>query len=423
MATLSPAALKQAKNLPFNFVVNLLDGGFFGMALGFASFTTIIPLFVSNLTTSAILIGLIPAFHTVGWYLPQLFTAHHVSQQERYKPMTLFFTIHERLPFLGLAIIAWFIPQIGPTIALFLIFVMLVWQGFGGGMAANSWQSMISKIIPRYRWGLFFGSQSAFSYLFGAVGAVIAGKVLENNLQNTGFTMCFLLAVASFTISFTALSLTREERSTPAAAGIERNEYWKGLRSILKRDRNFRWFIAVRILGQLGTVGFAFFSVYVVRVFGVDEATAGYLTAVMMISETIFSPVMGWLGDHWSHRGIMAVGMLCAAASATVAFAAKSVGWFYLAYSLAGISYIAIWTIALAMTLEFGEPHEKPAYIGLANTLIAPTAFIIPLLIGWLADSVGYRAAFLATSIGAVATVLVVSFILRDHPKKDIALE
>jgi hypothetical protein len=31
------------KNLVYNYVVNVLDGGFFGFALGFASFTTIIP--------------------------------------------------------------------------------------------------------------------------------------------------------------------------------------------------------------------------------------------------------------------------------------------------------------------------------------------------------------------------------------------
>jgi hypothetical protein len=99
VATLSTSAIDQNKNFPFNFFVNVIDGGFFGLALGFASFSTVIPLFVSTLTDSAILIGLIPAIHVVGWQLPQLFTAHRVAQQKRYKPMVMFFTIHERLPF------------------------------------------------------------------------------------------------------------------------------------------------------------------------------------------------------------------------------------------------------------------------------------------------------------------------------------
>jgi len=93
VATLSPAALKHTKNFPFNFIVNVIDGGFFGLGLGFASFSTVLPLFVSNLTNSAILIGLIPAIHIVGWQLPQLFTAQRVAQQKRYKPMVMFFTV------------------------------------------------------------------------------------------------------------------------------------------------------------------------------------------------------------------------------------------------------------------------------------------------------------------------------------------
>ena len=99
---------KEKRDLPFNFTVNVLDGGFFGAALGFASFMTVIPLFVSNLTDSAIIIGLIPAIHAVGWELPQLFTAPSVSKLSRYKPMAVLMSLNERIPFLGLAVVAWF---------------------------------------------------------------------------------------------------------------------------------------------------------------------------------------------------------------------------------------------------------------------------------------------------------------------------
>jgi predicted MFS family arabinose efflux permease len=55
----------------------------------------------------------------------------------------------------------------------------------------------------------------------------------------------------------------------------------------------------------------------------------------------------------------------------------------------------------------------------LANTLIAPTAFIIPLIGGWLADAAGFHATFLATVVGAIATAFVLGFILRDQPKPE----
>jgi len=417
MSTLSPATLEQNKNIPFNFIVNVFDGGFFGLALGFASFSTVIPLFVSTLTDSAILIGLIPAIHVVGWQLPQLFTARKVAQQKRFKPMVMFFTIHERWPFLGLAFVSWFVPQIGPEIALALTFFLLICQGLGGGLTATAWQCMIGKIIPAERWGMFFGFQSGAANLLAFVGAIIAGILLVNNVPTVGFTLCFIFACIAFAISYLAISFTREVSTVPKTSIVERKDFWKDIRVIFNRDSNFRWFIVVRMLAQLGTVGFAFYSVYVVRVYGVDEATAGILTGLMMAVQTIFNIIMGWLGDRWSLRGVMALGMIAAAVSAGVAIWAPSVGWFYLVYALAGIANVAVWTIAMAMTLEFGQEHEKPSYIGMANTLIAPTAFFIPLFAGWLADYAGYQATFFATSIGAIATALVLSFIMQEHSK------
>ena len=111
----------------------------------------------------------------------------------------------------------------------------------------------------------------------------------------------------------------------------------------------------VRILAQLGTMGFSFYIVYAVRNYGIGEGTAGVLTAILMIIQTTFNPIMGWLGDRWSHRGVMGVGMLAAIASATLAWLSPGVGWFYLVFGLAGIANVAVWTIAMAMTLEFGN--------------------------------------------------------------------
>jgi hypothetical protein len=36
------------KNMRFNYIVNVFDGAFFGFGIGFASFSTVIPLFVST---------------------------------------------------------------------------------------------------------------------------------------------------------------------------------------------------------------------------------------------------------------------------------------------------------------------------------------------------------------------------------------
>src|SRR6266508_5826656 len=121
------------KHLRYNVAVNLLDGGFFGVAIGFASFGTILPLFVASMTDSATLIGLVPAIHAAGWLFPQLFTAKHTSRLRRYKRTVMINTIHERVPFLGFAIVALLLPTIGIQAGLTLSFLLLIWQGLGGG--------------------------------------------------------------------------------------------------------------------------------------------------------------------------------------------------------------------------------------------------------------------------------------------------
>ena len=81
-----------------------LMAAFLVLGMGFASFTAIIPLFVHHLTNSAVLIGLVPAIHNMGWQLPQLFTAGWLARARTFKPLALWMTINERVPYLGLAV-------------------------------------------------------------------------------------------------------------------------------------------------------------------------------------------------------------------------------------------------------------------------------------------------------------------------------
>jgi MFS family permease len=417
MSTTHPEILD---NLRHNYIFNVLDGAFFGLAIGFASFMTIIPLFVSTLTGSAILIGLIPAIHNMGWQLPQLLIANRVSQQSRYKPMVVMITLHERLPFLGLALTAWLVPVIGINNALIITFILLIWQGIGAGFTANPWQSLIAKIMPADRRGTFFGVQSSAANVLASLSAIAAGYLLGALNSPTDFTICFLLATLSMGISWVALTQTREPSTPPTQPPSGRKEFWQKLGQILKSDANFRWFLAVRMLSQVALMGFAFYTVYAVQVLGMNVFTVGILTSVLLATQIVANPLMGWFGDRWSHRLLMAIGLLSAAFSGLLAWLAPSPNWFYLVFILAGIAYVAVWTIGLAMVLNFGEESERPAYIGLANTLIAPASILAPLVGGWLAEQYGYPAAFITSAIAGFVTAIILYAFVRDPQKNPL---
>jgi len=411
------------RNLKYNFTVGLFDGGFFGFALGFGSFVTILPLFVSQLTDSALLIGLIPAIHNVGWQLPQLFTASWVSRMSRYKPAVLWLTILERAPFLGLATVAWFLPGLDKELALAITFGILIWQGLGGGLTANPWTSMISKIIPSDVRGTFFGFQSAAANALASLSAVLAGFILGRFDSPLDFALCFLMTGAAMAVGWIFLALTREAptpaSTVPRTAAESRTRAWK----IFRRDRLFRRFLLVRVLGQFATMGFSFYIVYAVREFNLDEWNAGVMTGIYMFSQILANPLMGWMGDRWSHRRVMVFGAAAAIASSLLAWQAESLAWFYPVFILAAIAVVSIWTIGTAMTTEFGTAAERPLYIGMANTLIAPATILAPIFGGLLADFIGYDATFLATAAGGMTATLVMLSIDEKRPRLGDSLQ
>src|SRR5688572_1319652 len=259
------------QNLRYNVTANLSDGALFGAALGFASFSTILPLFAAYMTDSTTLIGLVPAIHSAGWLLPQLFTANHVSRLRRYKSNVLKMTIHERIPFLGFAIVALLIPRIGFQTALILTFVLLIWQGLGGGFAANPWTSMISKIIPADSRGTFFGMQAGLANLFISIGSIGAGYLLDYFASPLDFAVCFFIACFFFTVSWVALAMTREPEDTEKIIDEIQVPFWENAKKILSKDKNFRWFLSARTLAQFASMGFSFYIIYALREFNMTE--------------------------------------------------------------------------------------------------------------------------------------------------------
>ena len=402
------------KVLKYNITVNLLDGAIYGLGWGFGSVGTIITLFVSRMTHSAILIGLIPAIHSVGWQLPQLFMANSVSRLRRYKPMVMWMTINERLPYLGLALVALFMTTLGNKAALGLTFFIIIWQGLGAGFTANGWQSMVAKIIPPDRRGTFFGAQAALANVLISVAAVAAGYILYKVHDPLNFAICFTLAFIWLGISMVFMGLTREPVDNEKTIPEYKPSFWKAGLEILHADKNFSAFLVVRLLSQFATMGFAFYIVYGLRRFGMSDLTAGFLTAALTITQTVANAVMGWLGDRLGHRAMLIAGSVAVTLSSLMAWGAPSLNWMYPVFILSGLANVATWTIGMAITTEFGTEETRPTYIGLSNTLVAPFTIIAPLVGGWIADTAGFQTTFLVSAGGGLVIAGLLFWLVRD---------
>jgi MFS family permease len=405
------------KNLKWNYIVNLLDGGFFGMALGFVSFSTIIPLYVSTLTDSKLLIGLIPAIHNMGWQLPQLFMARKVAGLKRYKPFVFSMTVQERIPFFFLGLMTWFLPGASTQLRLLITYILLIWQGLGGGIAANAWQNMIGKLFPSEYRGAFFGLQSAAANLLASGSAIAAGVILERFASPLDFTILFFAATIGFSISWFFLGLTREPDENHLNEAEFIIPFWQTILQILRKDVSFRWFLICRSILQFGFMASAFYTVYAVRVHHVSEMTAGVLASVLMITQTVANPLLGWLGDRWSRKWLLVLGAIACCLSCILAWLAPSVGLFFVVIILIGLANTAYWTVGLAFTLDFGQEEQRATYVGLANTLIAPATIIAPILGGLLVDLFNYSVTFIVAAVASLLTAIAYLVFVRDPQK------
>jgi MFS family permease len=401
-----------------NIFFNISDGAFFGFAVGFASYTTIIPLFVATMTNSATLIGLIPAIHNMGWQLPQLLMAKRISKMERIKPSVLMLTIHERAPIFALAIIGLLLPVTGSSAGLILTFAVLIWQGLGAGLTANAWQIMITKIIPGDLRATFFGGQSAAANLLASLGAILAGVMLKEIAPPWDFASCFLAASVLYMISWFFLKQTREPMKLPENEVIQSQSLGHEVIHILKTDKVFRNFLISRFVSQFGMMAFAFYTVFAVKHLGMNMITAGVMTSILMITQVVANPILGRIADKWSRKWVLVLGSAVSALSAVLALLIKQPDLFVLVFILMGIGGAAFWTIGLTISLEFGTEAQRPTYVGMANTLIAPSAILAPLLGGFLADSFGYPVTFITSALFGLISMITLSLMVND-PNRD----
>lgn len=407
--------MRHDTNMRHNFIVNVMDAAFFGLGMGFASYVTVLPLFVGTLTSSTLLIGLIATIHEIGWQLPQILTSARVSRLPLYRRMVLLMTLHERWPFLALAIVALLATVLDARLVLILTLIFTAWQSLGGGLTATAWQSMIGKIMPATVRGRFFGLQSSASNLLTSGGAVLAGILLGVLPYPYNFAACFGIASVGMAISFAFLAQTREQKravtqTEPANWQVFRREAG----AVLRDDANFRWFILARILSQFARMAIAFYTIYATRTFDITPEFAGIITGILSLTQMFASPVVGWLGDRFGHRLVLAGGMTLMVCSVVLAITATTQEWFYVIFALTGMANAVQWTSMLAITVEFGTEENRAYYIGLSNTIIAPATLIAPLIGGWLADTAGFASAFSVSIVGGILAIAVLLLFFRN---------
>src|SRR5689334_25330189 len=118
------------------------------IALAFVSPSTILPAFAAWLGAPNVVIGAIPAVMTLGWFLPCLFAAPHTEGLTRKLPFLVRWTIWERVPFLVLAAVTYWLAGRSAGAALAALLGVLLMINGVGGLLMPAWMDLFGRAVP-----------------------------------------------------------------------------------------------------------------------------------------------------------------------------------------------------------------------------------------------------------------------------------
>lgn len=373
-------AAEVARNYPWNFTVNLLDGISFWLGASFIASTTILPLFLSKLTTNPVPFGILATIAQAGWFLPQLFTANTMERLARKKPVVVNLGLFlERLPIWAIVLTA-LVAGHSPSLAIVLLLFSYAWHAIGAGVVAISWQDLIARCFPVDRRGRFMGLTMFLGAGAAAIGATFSSWLLERFIFPTNFQYLFLLAALGISASWVFLALTREPVQPVSVPKRSNREYLRSLPTLVREDHNFRRFLLARAALALGGMGGGFITLAAVSRWQVPDSTAGLYTLSLLAGQTVGNLVFGFLSDRLGHKICLELGAVAGAAAFALAWLAPAPAWYYAVFALTGIGSGAMIVSGILIVMEFCEPGRRPTYVGIANTAVGLISVIAPLL-------------------------------------------
>lgn len=412
------------RNYAWNFAINLTEGAWFWIGISFVSSSTIVPLFISKLTPSPLVIGLAAVIAQAFWYLPQLFTAGYIERLPRKKPAIVelgFFT--ERLPAL-LWPVAALLAADHPLLALILFLVSYAWHTAGAGAVGPAWQDLIAAFFPVNRRGRFFGTMSFLGTGLGTAGAFLASWLLERYRREfpTGFVYTFLIAAGCILISWVFFAMTREPVQPPNTTPRTSDRPWARLRRIVRQNANYRRFLFARLLLASTTMGAAFITVAAIQRWQVPDGTVGLYTAALLVGQTVANLVAGWLADRYGHKLSLEMSSLCALIAFMLAWLAPGPEWYYAVFVMWGCTYGAMVVSGILIVMEFCAPAERPLYVGVTNTALGIVYAGVPMLGGLLAG-LSYDIVFALSAAAGLAGFIAFHWLVIDPRRQSTISE
>ena len=400
--------------------MGLIHGTFFTGGQAFGSPDIILPVFLHHFTTSKILVGLsstlLGSLGGIGNVLPQLFVANRLEAKIHKKPVLLVAITGRALCWGLLSLITLLLTESHPNLTVFFLFVFLLVFTVMGGVASIPFYDIWGKALPPTVRGRFFGHRQFWGGILAVGSGFIAKTILGSRRINfpENFSLLFFLAFIFMGISYLALGSVREPLQEVHKEPLPFKSFLKKAFQILKSDDNYRYFLAVQILGGASAFALPFYVLYAKDVLHIETKMVGIFLVAQMIGSVVSNILWAYLSDFTGNKRVVQISTIIGIVpSLVVLFMPHQFPeLFILLFTVIGF-FVAGRVIGKTnFLLDIAPPKERPLYISVNGTLNI-SVMLFPLVGGIIVQHTSYTFLFIFTSV-LVLISIILSFKLEE---------
>lgn len=383
-----------------SFSLNVINGALFNFAERLIDPYLVLTWFVSQLSSSNFLAGLVAPLGDAGWYLPQIFVSTYVQRMERKMPSYTYTAVIRLAAWLFLSLAVFFTDS--PSVLLATFFSLYLLARLVSGIAGIAFFEVTAKTVSPQRLGSLF----AIRLLLGGVLGISAGWIVKEVLSfsNPPFPKNFAILFALYClITAPAMGAFIAIREPPGRANLQPvtiGEQWRRAGHILKEDRMFFTFVLSQVALALAGASTPFFTVFAEKILRATPGMLGLYLSARVAAQLVFNLPWGLLTDRFGERLILMAYGLGSAVNLLIALGMSL--WsegpavpylMVLVFSLNGAFLPAGAIVGASYPLKLSPEGERPLYIGLYNTIMG-MATLLSGFGGIVVDIGGFGALF-----------------------------
>jgi MFS family permease len=373
-------------NFKRNFTLGVLNGTFFMAALAFVAGSTVLPVFISKLTDSNIIVGIISHVEWFGWLFPQIFAASILVHRKRvlsfYNGLS---AIRLILFAVTIALIFYFADN--PTAILISFAIGFTIFSLFSGLAGLAFMEVVGKTIPNTKRGSFFGLRFFSGGLLAALAGLLIKRIMTGYEFPYDFGIICSLAWALMFMGLIMFALQKEPEKIDLPKKESPNNQIKNAFNFFKNDSNYRQLIFSKIWANSYYMSTPFFVILAIKELQAPDWMAGiYLTSQMtgfLISNLLWARV----SDKMSNKLVILLSSAFRLIPPIFAVSAFFINFdpylFVIVFFLIGATEAGIDIGFMNYLLEISPESGRPLYVGFFNTVIAPTVLVSGLG-GWI---------------------------------------